>query len=133
MAILDACAHQGGAGEVGQILARIFGTENEKDVIVGTATVNLFSKFGCLEDAWRMFCRMPERNLYSWNGILAASSHLHQIKDAFELYSQMLCEGVLPNAVTFIHVFSLCTSSKAQILGECLHHEQCIPIRDCYW
>ena len=121
MAIIEACTNNR-PRTIMTTLACVFGSDHKNDVVVGTSIMNMFSKMDCGSDSWNMFCSMPERNLHTWNGIIAATcSQLHQTNSSIDLYNQMLSEGVLPNELTFIRLLSSCTSPKLITLGRYIH------------
>lgn len=91
------------------------------DVVVGTALLTLYGKCGSLEDAVRMFNSMPERNVVSWNSMIAIYNRHGQGKWAFHLFHQMLCEGVIANRITFISALSTCSSRRSLAEGILLH------------
>ncbi len=41
----------------------------ESDAYVGSSLVDMYSKCGSIEDAWRVFNRMPECNVVAWSAM----------------------------------------------------------------
>jgi pentatricopeptide repeat protein len=59
VAVLNACARVG-ALEVGRhVHEQIIGSGCESDVFVRSSLVDMYAKCGSLEDAWRVFNKMP--------------------------------------------------------------------------
>ncbi|KAJ8639558.1 hypothetical protein MRB53_016252 [Persea americana] len=50
-----------------------------------TAVVTMYAKYRQIEDARRMFDRIPERDLVTWNAIISGAIHGYAVRDGFEL------------------------------------------------
>ncbi|KAB1211592.1 hypothetical protein CJ030_MR6G013922 [Morella rubra] len=86
------------------------------DTVANTALVDLYSKWGRIEDARRVFDKMPQKNVVSWNALIAGYSNHGCGEEAIEVFEQMVREGMIPNHVTFLAVLSACSYSG---LPEC--------------
>ncbi|CAK9256411.1 unnamed protein product [Sphagnum jensenii] len=42
----------------------------ESDVFVGSSLVDMYAKCGDIEDAWRVFNKMPSRNVVTWTSMI---------------------------------------------------------------
>lgn len=91
----------------------------QQDGLLGTKLVNMYTKFGTVEDAREVFDEMPERNIYSWNAILRGYARKGFSGETLELYNQMQEEGVQPDNFTFPSVLKACRSISA---GKEIHH-----------
>lgn len=119
--VLQACTDETGISEGNQIHSLIVISGLELDVVVATALVTMYGKCDSLEDAWKLFSKIPERNLVSWNAMIAAYAQQGQAEKAFRLYEQMQVEGEMPNKVTFLSMLSLPESKVALMEGKRLH------------
>ncbi|KAH7447793.1 hypothetical protein KP509_01G121800 [Ceratopteris richardii] len=119
--ILDACIDQGHTNSYVYVLAQIFGSEFRDDIIVQTNLLHFFRKRSDSENLWKLFSDMSQRNSYSWNAIFAAYSGSVLKKGIFELYSQMLNEGIMPDEETVTRLISLSSDCKLLTLGKWLH------------
>jgi pentatricopeptide repeat protein len=45
----------------------------ETDVVVGSSLIAMYAKCGSIEDALRVFYRMPTHNVVSWNAMILVS------------------------------------------------------------
>eukprot|EP01018_Ginkgo_biloba_P009349 Gb_05354 [translate_table: standard] len=91
--------------ENGKVLhANIIKSGYESDVFVGSALVDMYSKCGSIEDARLMFDKMPERNVVSWNIMVAGNTQHADGAKAMELFREMEEVGVRPDHFTFISV-----------------------------
>jgi pentatricopeptide repeat protein len=97
----------------------------EGNVFVGSSLVDMYAKCGSLEDAWRVFNKMPSRDVVAWNTMIFGHVKCGQGQKALDLLRQMQQEGVWPNPVTFVGVLNACASIGALEEGRC-DHEQII-------
>jgi pentatricopeptide repeat protein len=81
------------------------------DIVGNTALVDLYCKWGRMEDARNVFERMPKRNLISWNALIAGYSYHGMGDKAIEMFERLIAEGVVPNHVTFLAVLNACRFS----------------------
>ncbi|KAH9551846.1 hypothetical protein CY35_09G034700 [Sphagnum magellanicum] len=79
-----------------------------KQIIQSGCDSHLFC--GSIEDASRVFYRMPTRNVVSWNAMIVRYVKCDQGQRALELYQQLQREGVVPDSVTFVGVLNACAS-----------------------
>jgi pentatricopeptide repeat protein len=79
------------------------------NVYVGTALVDMYAKCGDLDRAIQVFQKMSAKNEATWNALicgLAFNGRGHEAIQHFEL--MRLEEGLQPDDITFIGVFSAC-------------------------
>ncbi|XP_078434484.1 tetratricopeptide repeat (TPR)-like superfamily protein [Wolffia australiana] len=84
-------------------------------VSVGTSLVDLYMKFGALEDGKKTFELMPFKNVVSWSSLLTGYVHNGEPDRVLEIFSRMAKEGVKPNAYSFASL--LTASAGLQDLG----------------
>jgi pentatricopeptide repeat protein len=70
--ILNACANVMALEKGRCIHERIAQSGFESNVFVGNSLVDLYAKFGSIEDAWRVFSRMPMCNVVAWTTIFGS-------------------------------------------------------------
>lgn len=107
-----------------QVHAGVVRCGYDLDVVLESAFVDLYSKWGRVEDARRVFDKMPERNIISWNAMIAGYGNHGRGKEAIHLFEQMQREHIKPNHVTFLAVLSACSYSG--LLDEGWHYFQCM-------
>ncbi len=59
------------------------------DVFVGNSLVDMYAKCGSIEDAWRVFNKMPFRNVVTWNAMVLGHVKCGPGQKALELFQQM--------------------------------------------
>ncbi len=57
--VLNACANMIVVEEGRSVHQQIIQSGLESDVFVGNSLVDMYAKCGCIEDAWRVFNKMP--------------------------------------------------------------------------
>ena len=73
----------------------------ELHVFVGSALVDVYAKCGNLQDAHKLFHKMPERSVVSWNALIAGYTQNNNGAYALKLYWKMQGIGMIPSAFTF--------------------------------
>ncbi|KAL6658861.1 hypothetical protein ACP70R_002901 [Stipagrostis hirtigluma subsp. patula] len=81
------------------------------DIVGNTALVDLYCKWGRMEDARNVFERMPRRNLISWNALIAGYGYHGMGDHAIEMFDRLIAEGIALNHVTFLAVLNACRFS----------------------
>eukprot|EP01018_Ginkgo_biloba_P032085 Gb_05883 [translate_table: standard] len=94
-----------------------------KDISIANKLVTMYAKFGNIVDARRVLDRMPERNVVSWNVMIAAYSRHGYNEEALSLFYQMQETGIQPNQFTFAGVLPACANLAALKQGKEIHEE----------
>ncbi|KAJ7517806.1 hypothetical protein O6H91_21G040700 [Diphasiastrum complanatum] len=121
--VLKACARLAALEQGKQLHSDIIKRGFQSDVIVGSTLVDMYSKCGCTEDARELFNNMSERNVVSWNAMIAGYAQNGLGKEALAMYEQMKQEGVQPDNVTFVLLLKACASLAALEHGKQLHSD----------
>ncbi|XP_021739321.1 pentatricopeptide repeat-containing protein At5g50390, chloroplastic-like [Chenopodium quinoa] len=108
--VVRICARLGSLEHAKQAHASLVRHGFSLDTVANTTLIDLYSKWGRIEDARNVFDRMPCKNLISWNALIAGYANHGRGEDAVELFDKMLCEGMRPNHVTFLAVLSACSN-----------------------
>jgi pentatricopeptide repeat protein len=119
MAVLNACANVVSLQEGRCVHEKVIQSGCESDILVGTSLVDMYAKCGSIEDAQRVFDKMPSQNVVTWTAILGGCATHGHGKDALQHFEQMCEEGVVPNDVTFVCLLSAC--SHAGLVDEGMH------------
>ncbi|KAF3790882.1 putative pentatricopeptide repeat-containing protein [Nymphaea thermarum] len=97
---LKACASLGLPTHGMQIHDLCVKTGFEGYAVVSNALIDMYAKTGVLQDAVKVFKKMPTRNLISWNTMIAAYVHCGQEKNSFSAFREMQKEGEIPDEFT---------------------------------
>ncbi|CAK9875983.1 unnamed protein product [Sphagnum jensenii] len=123
VAVLNACASALALEEGRHAHEQIVQSGCESDVFVHSSLVDMYAKCGSMEDAWKVFTKMPSPDAVSWNAIIFAHVKCGQGQKALDLFTQMHHEGVEPNSFTFVGVLNACASLFALEEGRCIHKQ----------
>uniref|UniRef100_A0A0E0PUE7 DYW domain-containing protein n=1 Tax=Oryza rufipogon TaxID=4529 RepID=A0A0E0PUE7_ORYRU len=106
---LSACA-QLGALSMGKWVHRVIAEEDlEPNVYVMTALIDMYAKCGSISEARRIFNTMDNKNVVSWNAMIAGYGLHGQGAEALKLYKDMLDAHLLPTSATFLSVLYACS------------------------
>ncbi|KAH7420315.1 hypothetical protein KP509_13G001600 [Ceratopteris richardii] len=100
------------------IHVQFMGSNIEPDIVLNTAFLNMYRKNGSLRDARTLFDNLPQRNLVSWNVMLATYAENGSPGEALALLGQMYLQQVKPDGITFITILNTCSEPAMLINGE---------------
>ncbi|KNA07198.1 hypothetical protein SOVF_174060, partial [Spinacia oleracea] len=87
-------------------------------VVLQNSMIDMYAKCGNLMYARRVFDRIPERSVISWNAMLVGYSKHGMGSNVIELFKLMRAEGkVKPDSVTFLAVLSGCSHGGMEDTG----------------
>lgn len=101
----------------GQVIINGFSS----NVFAMTGVVNLYAKCRQIEDAYKMFDRMPERDLVCWNTIIAGFAQNGLAKMALDLVLRMQEEGQKPDSITVVTVLPATANIGSWRIGKLIH------------
>lgn len=96
--------------------------EISSDTQVQNALLDMYTKCGCLKYAQTIFKIMPQKDLVTWNLMIASYGSHSKCLEAIRLFNQMKTSGVTPDDVTFLSLFSSCSHSGLVDEGLSLFH-----------
>ncbi|KAI7993571.1 Pentatricopeptide repeat-containing protein [Camellia lanceoleosa] len=91
------------------------------DAFLGSSLVDMYAKCGQLEDARKVFDRIPNRNIVCWTSMIAGYVQSDLYKDAIDLFREMQVVGVRADSPTIACVISACGHSGALHQGRWVH------------
>lgn len=93
------------------------------DVFVGNALIAMYGKFGFVESAVKVFEKMSQRNLVSWNSVMYACLENGVFEESYGLFKGLLNgdEGLVPDVATMVTVIPLCARQGEVRLGMVFH------------
>lgn len=93
----------------------------EGDVFLANLIVEMYGNCGAPEDARSVFCKISQRNVFSWTILIAIYVQQGQAKEVIHLFEQMQQEGVMPDDFTLSCVLSMCTLLGDLTQGQTVH------------
>ncbi|KAH7426986.1 hypothetical protein KP509_10G025400 [Ceratopteris richardii] len=130
--VLTACADEAALAEGKSLHSQITHDNLPDDVALGNALINMYTKCGCIKNAKIEFKKMIERDIVSFNIMIAGlAQHGHGI-EALLLSAQMQQDGVIPNDYTLSSILCACshgglTEEGCACLGIFFDFYSCIP------
>ncbi|KAL2241504.1 UNVERIFIED_CONTAM: Pentatricopeptide repeat-containing protein [Sesamum indicum] len=107
--VLCACAKMSSPSQGKQIHSLVIKSDIPSNrVSINNALVAMYSKCGNLEDARRLFDRMPEHNNVSLNSMIAGYAQHGLGVQALLIFERMLEKNIAPTSITFVSVLSAC-------------------------
>uniref|UniRef100_A0A0E0L619 DYW domain-containing protein n=1 Tax=Oryza punctata TaxID=4537 RepID=A0A0E0L619_ORYPU len=88
---------------------------------LGNAMLSMLVRFGETWHAWRVFAKMPERDVFSWNVMVGGYGKVGFLEEALDLYYRMLWAGVRPDVYTFPCVLRTCGGIPDWRMGREVH------------
>ncbi|KAM7487022.1 hypothetical protein LguiA_003031 [Lonicera macranthoides] len=101
----------------GHAFKRNFGS----DIIVGTATLDMYAKCDNLSDAKKLFKSLPNRNLQSHNAIIIGCARGDQAFEALQIFLHLLNSGLGFDEISLSGAFSACAMIKGHLEGVQVH------------
>uniref|UniRef100_A0A2P2MXA2 Pentatricopeptide repeat-containing protein At3g24000 n=1 Tax=Rhizophora mucronata TaxID=61149 RepID=A0A2P2MXA2_RHIMU len=93
----------------------------EFDKSVSNALIKMYMKSGCVQDGIQVFEAMTDRDLVSWNAVLAGFYDFEACDLGPKIFYRMLVEGFKPNVYTFISILRSCSSLVDIGFGKQVH------------
>ena len=90
----------------------------EKDIVLGTALVDMYCKCGALERAQNVFEQLTEKTIVTWNALIAGFSQNGLGHEALKCLKQSKVSSACPNSVTYLCIFKACGISRSLEVGE---------------
>lgn len=91
------------------------------DLFAMTGVVNMYAKCGKIEEAYKMFDRMPERDLVSWNTIVAGFAQNGFAELALDLVTRMHEEGRRGDFITIVSILPAVANVGSLRIGKAVH------------
>lgn len=91
------------------------------DLFAMTGVVNMYAKCGQIEEAYKMFDRMPDRDLVSWNTIVAGFAQNGFAELALDLVTQMHEEGRRGDFITIVSILPAVANVGSLRIGKAVH------------
>lgn len=103
------------------IHAQIIKAESEPDQVVYNALLSLYTQSGCFEDELKVFEGMPDRNIVSWNSMIAGLIKKEKVFEAFKTFRRMQKEGIGFSWISFTTLLPLCAQVTSVYSGKEIH------------
>ncbi|KAL6859405.1 hypothetical protein ACP4OV_017664 [Aristida adscensionis] len=78
---------------------------------VRNSLIVMYSRCGCLEKAYQVFCETPRSSVVTWSAMISGFAANGLGKDAVSAFEEMIRSDVAPDEQTFTGVLSACSHS----------------------
>ncbi|MQL94839.1 hypothetical protein Taro_027504 [Colocasia esculenta] len=137
VSVLAAVSDLAGLGEGKQIHQRINKTIFQYSPFVESALISMYSKCGEIGTARLIFDGTEQRDLVSWNAIVAAYAFHGCGREAIQLFEEMRKSGFKPDGATYVAVLSACSHSglvgKGLNLFTALLRDESIEVKEDHY
>ncbi|KAH9288744.1 hypothetical protein KI387_032861 [Taxus chinensis] len=116
VSVLPACAKMGALKQGMDVHQSIIESGFLSTVVVANALVDMYAKCGSIHKACELFNKMHERDVVSWNAMIAGYAQNGFSKDSLKCFEIMKQSGTYPDHVSFIYVLLAC--SHAGLVNE---------------
>lgn len=108
IAILTACSALALLQQGRQTHAIATKTRLDSNVSLSNALITMYSKCGSIDDSDSAFQIIQNRDVVSWNTIIAAWAQHGHYEKVLDLFYEMEANGFIPNGITFLSILSAC-------------------------
>ncbi|KAH7426734.1 hypothetical protein KP509_10G014900 [Ceratopteris richardii] len=106
---LKACCNLTALGEGKLIHICALESGFDLDMYIGSSLINMYSKFGSLPDACRVFECLPKKNVVIWTAMIAGCADQSEYKIALKYFQGMQNAGLEPDIQTFMCLLTACS------------------------
>lgn len=108
VSVISACTHLAALDQGKWIHAYIKKNDLKINAILGTTLIDMYMKFGCVENALKVFHGMEERGVSTWNALILGLAINGLVDKSIETFAEMKGCGIVPNEITFMAVLGAC-------------------------
>ncbi|XP_015059154.1 pentatricopeptide repeat-containing protein At3g46790, chloroplastic [Solanum pennellii] len=104
-----------------EIHAQLFRHGYHTHTHIMTTLIDVYARFGYVENAACVFNQMPQKNMVSWSAMIGCYAKNGKPLEAFDVFRDMMNHVLLPNSVTMVSVVQACAALGALEHGKVLH------------
>lgn len=93
----------------------------ELDYVVGSILVDLYARLGNIEDALRLFYRLPKKDIVAWSGLITGCAKMGLNWLAFSLFRDMVHLNYGVDQFIISSILKVCSSSTSLRSGKQIH------------
>ncbi|KAL8138061.1 hypothetical protein V2J09_004062 [Rumex salicifolius] len=109
--IFSACSSTGALEQGKWVHAHMIKSGVKLIGFAGNTLLDMYAKAGSIVDARKVFDRLLEKDVVSWNSILTGYAQHGLGKETIETFQHMLKNGIQPNSITFLSILTACSHS----------------------
>ncbi|XP_073135792.1 pentatricopeptide repeat-containing protein At1g33350-like [Henckelia pumila] len=111
--VLSGCGRIGSAGLLLGKSVHGFATKTEwkLNVELSTCLIDLYTKYGLLNNAFLMFNMIKDSNVVTWTTLICGAAQNGYGKEALLIFEKMMKSGATPNETTFTGLLTACVQA----------------------
>ncbi|XP_039117501.1 pentatricopeptide repeat-containing protein At1g15510, chloroplastic [Dioscorea cayenensis subsp. rotundata] len=121
ISLLRLCEWKRALPQGSRLYSHISSSDILLSVALGNALLSMFVRFGNLLEAWSVFGKMIERDVFSWNVMVGGHAKSGFFDEALDLYQRMIWSGMWPDVYTFPCVLRTCGGVPDLVRGREVH------------
>lgn len=94
----------------------------DQNIFIGTKLVTLYAKYGSIVDAGLVFDNLPNKNIFSYNTMIAGYVKNGHCEESLRVYARMQGKGIEPDNFTFPFLLKACAGLSALREGKLIHY-----------
>ncbi|OVA17966.1 Pentatricopeptide repeat [Macleaya cordata] len=127
VSVISACANLGALEFGRRIHSFMEDNRYELDLFVASSLIDMYCKCGMVEDALKIFKKMPQRNVVTCSSMIVGLAMNGRAEEAIGIFEEMRFQGMFPNDITFVGVLCACCHAgfveKGQFYFNCMTKE----------
>ncbi|KAH7437743.1 hypothetical protein KP509_05G086700 [Ceratopteris richardii] len=120
---LQACAHLQVMDMGRSVHAKITAAGFDEDLVVGNVLVDFYIKCGSIPESWEVFNQLHNKDIASWNTLIAGFIEFEVAQDVPTYLSRMQQDGISPNKITFLYLLKASSIIESKEEGRRAHTE----------
>ncbi|KAI4341808.1 hypothetical protein MLD38_026488 [Melastoma candidum] len=116
--LLSACSDTGALGIGRGLHCQAIRMGFEEYIHVSNSLISMYCKCGWADLAYLIFSDMAERDIVSWNSMIAGCAHCGLVSQSIGLFHEMRKRNVKPDGITFLAILSSCRHAGFIDLGK---------------
>ncbi|KAG8365387.1 hypothetical protein BUALT_Bualt18G0099400 [Buddleja alternifolia] len=119
---LAACAQLGSIKLGTSIHCYMLRQQMALDIPIQNSLVSMYAKCNLLEQSFTVFSMMRERDVVSWNAIVAGYAQNGYLSNALKIFNEMRVARQQPDSITIVSLLQSCASIGAYHQGKWIHN-----------
>ncbi|XP_061988855.1 pentatricopeptide repeat-containing protein At1g74600, chloroplastic [Rosa rugosa] len=91
------------------------------DASVGSSLSTMYSKCDSLEESYKAFQQIRDKDNVSWASMIAGFSEHGFADQALQLYREMPYKEIIPDQMTLAAILTACSASRSLLIGKEIH------------
>ena len=108
---LKACAGMGATKEGKLIHSQIFESNLESDLLVGNSIIEVYVRFGLMDEAFKVFEKLSFRDVLSWSTIIEGCALHGEYLLVHQFLQELQRQGLKPDEYVLTHMLTACVQA----------------------